>query len=80
MNPNLTSYYWAEQANRQRLSDQATRGWLAEEAAASRPTSNRGTRLRRATGALLVRAGTRLQGIAMPGPVPPVAAPAKTPS
>ena len=80
MNANLTAYYWAEQANRQRLPEQAARGWLAEEAAAGRRAADRAATLRRAAGALLVRAGSRLQGIAIPGPVPPVAAPAETPS
>ena len=80
MHANLDVYYQAEQANRQLLAGRAARGWLAEEAAASRPASNRGTQLRRATGALLVRGGARLQGIAMPGLVPPVAAPGGTPA
>ena len=80
MHANLDVYYQAEQANRQRLAGRAARGWLAEEAAASRPASNRGTQVRRATGALLVRAGARLQGIALPGPVPPVAAPGGAPA
>ncbi len=70
MNPNLDAYFWAEQTNRQRLPDQAARAWLAEQAAG--PPANNLARLRRATGTLLVRAGTRLQGV---GPVPSLAAP-----
>ena len=80
MNANLTAYYWAEQENRQQLAKQAARAWLAEEAAATRPAGNRAAELRRAAGALLVRAGTRLQGVPLPGPVPPIAAPGRTPS
>ena len=75
MSANLDAYYRAEQANRQRLAEQAARGWLAEEAAASLRRANLAAALRRAAGALLVRAGTRLQGIPAPGPVPPLAAP-----
>ncbi len=70
MNPNLTVYYWAEQTNRQRLSGESTRGWLAEEAAGQ--TAKNAARLRRATGSLLVRAGTYLQGA---GTSSPLAAP-----
>ncbi len=70
MNPNLTVYDWAEQTNRQRLPGVAARGWLAE-AAVGYPASP-AVRLRRATGSLLVRAGTYLQGA---GTVPPFAAP-----
>ena len=74
MHANLDGYYRAEQANRQRLSGRAARGWLAEEAARNRPAVHPGARLRRATGALLVRAGTRLQGVPRPATVPPLAA------
>ena len=77
MNANLDAYYWAEQANRQRLPKRAARGWLAEEANRGRP-ANSAARLRRATGTLLVWAGTRLQGIPMPGTVSPIAAPGGT--
>ena len=77
MNANLTAYYWAEQANRQRLPEQAARAWLAEEANRGRP-ANSAARLRRATGTLLVWAGTRLQGIPMPGTVSPIPTPAGT--
>ena len=73
MHANLDTYYQAEQANRQRLSGQAARAWLAEEAVAGRHKD--AARLRRAAGALLVRAGRRLQGIPMPGTVLPIAAP-----
>jgi hypothetical protein len=79
MNANLAAYYWAEQTNRQRLSEQAARGWQVEQATQSRPATN-AARLRRAAGTLLVRAGTRLQGIPMPGPVLPLATDGGTPS
>ena len=78
MAPNLTAYYWAEQANRQRLASQATRAWLADEAAASRPTAERAAPLRRAAGRWLVRAGACLQGIPVAGPVPSLPAPGRT--
>ncbi len=72
MNANLSAYYWAEQANRQGLSNRAARGWLAEEAAARRRAANRAAQVRWAAGGLLVRVGARLQGA---GTVPPLAAP-----
>ena len=80
MTPNLTAYYWAEQAHRQRLASHAARAWLAEEAVASRPAADRTAQLRRAAGRWLVRAGACLQGIPVAGPVPPIAAPGRTPS
>ena len=74
MHANLDGYFRAELANRQRLSDRAARGWLSEEAAATRRPSLPHATLRRATGALLVRAGTRLQGLPRPETAPPLAA------
>ncbi|MBA3517913.1 MAG: hypothetical protein H0T75_09785 [Rhizobiales bacterium] len=70
MNPNLTVYDWAEQANRQRLSNAAARGWLVDEAAGH--SAHHAAWLRRAAGTLLVRVGTYLQGA---GAVSPLAAP-----
>lgn len=70
MNPNMTVYDWAEQTNRQRLPGVAARGWLAEAAVGQ--SASPAVRLRRATGSLLVRAGTYLQGA---GAVSPLATP-----
>jgi hypothetical protein len=58
MNPNLSTYYWAEQMNRQRLSDQAGRAWLTKAIFAGR-TATAVAKLRRTTGALLVQAPGR---------------------
>ena len=74
MSPNITTYYWAEQTNRQRLSAQAERGWLAEEAAAGRRGASRGAKLRWATGALLVRIGLHLQDLTS---MPPLTSPSE---
>lgn len=71
MNANLTVYSWAEQTNRQRLSRQAERGWLAEEAAARHHSPHRVAKLQWATGMMLIRIGTRLRGLE---PVAPLAA------
>ena len=70
MSANLTTYYWAEQTNRERLTAQAERGWLAEEAAALRRSPSRAAMLRRATGTLLVRLGTHLHGVGSVSPLP----------
>jgi hypothetical protein len=75
MNPNLTAYYWAEQTNRQRLVNQAARGWLIEEAAHHDRPTNVVIRVRHAAGALLVWMGTRLQEI---GTANPLAVPGET--
>jgi len=75
MSPNMTTYYWAEQSNRQRLSARAERGWLSEEAAASRRCASQAAKLRWAMGALLVRVGIHLQDLA---PMPPLTGPSET--
>lgn len=71
----MTTYYWAEQTNRQRLSARAERGWLSEEAATRRRAGRQATKLRWAMGALLVRVGIHLQRLA---PMPPLTAPTET--
>ena len=76
MDTNMPVYAWAEQMNREHLSNQVERAWLAEEAAGRHATF--ATRLRRATGRLLVRAGARLQGSPNPVSVPPIATPSTT--
>ena len=74
MHANLDGYFRAEQENRQRLSGEAAGGWLAEEAARNRRAVHPGAALRRATGTLLVRAGTRLRGTTRATTVPPLPA------
>jgi hypothetical protein len=71
MNANLTTYFWAEQTDRERLPRQAERGWLAEQAA-HHHTPSRAARLWWVTGTLFVRLGAHLQGV---GSVPPFASP-----
>ncbi len=75
MSPNIATYYWAEQTNRQRLSAQAERGWRTEEAATRRRCASQAAKLRWSTGAFLVRVGMHLQRV---GSVPPLAAPTET--
>ena len=68
MNPNLAGYYWAEQSNRERLSDQAARGWLAEEADRIRASRPAAANLRRVVAAQLMAFGARLPRIVAPRP------------
>ncbi len=79
MNPNLGVDYMTEQITRGRLDGAAARGWLAAEAAASRPRAARSHRLPSVLGGALVRLGGRLQGASRPvGPAPePAALPAR---
>jgi hypothetical protein len=76
MDTNMPVYGWAEQMNREQLSNRAARAWLAEAAAGQHATF--ATRLGRATGRLLVRAGERLKGLPNPAAVPPIAVPSAT--
>ena len=78
MTPNLTIGYMAAQTDRGRLDRVATHGWLADEAAATRPRVTRSARLLVLLGAALVRLGDRLQGTARP--VGTVARPAALPA
>jgi hypothetical protein len=62
MNPNLTTYYMAERANRQGLSARAEQGWRTRQADARRPRADHASTLRSVAGALLIRLGTHLGG------------------
>ena len=77
MNPNLDVGYMTEQITRGRLDGAAARGWLAEEAAATRPRVARSAQPLVILGAALVRLGGRLQGTA--GPAGAAADPAALP-
>jgi len=75
MSPNVTVGYMAERINRERLDGVATRGWQADQAAATR-SRRTGTALVLANlGTALVRVGQRIQGIAQSAgtPVDPTA-------
>jgi hypothetical protein len=61
MNPNLSTSYTAQQATRDRLSAQAERGWLIEQAAAARPHRAIGSAVRQRLATALILAGERLQ-------------------
>src|SRR5829696_3667758 len=60
MSPNLTVGYMAEQINRERLDGIASRGWLAEEAAATRPRAARPAQVPAMLGTALMRLGERV--------------------
>ena len=62
MNPNLTVGYMAGQINRERLDGVASRGWLAEEAAAIRSRAVPPAQVPAMLGAALIRLGERIQG------------------
>lgn len=62
MTPNLTIGYMAEQINRERLDGVAARGWLADEAAAKRPSAAGPAQVAEILGAALIRFGERIQG------------------
>lgn len=66
MSHNLEVGYMTEQITRGRLDGAAARGWLAAEAAASRPRTRRSDRLASVLGAAFVRLGGRLQRTARP--------------
>lgn len=73
-NPNLTTYYMAEQTNRRGLTARAEQGWRAEQAGAMRSWVGHGASLRTGIGALLIRLGTQLGGF---DPAATLATPAK---
>lgn len=79
MTSNLTVGYMAEQLNRERLDGVAARGWLADQAAATRSRATEPARARANLGAALVRLGTWLQGTARTAgaPADPAALPAR---
>ena len=62
MSPNLTVGYMAEQTNRGRLDGVAARGWLADEAAATRSRATRPALASAMLGAALIRLGERIHG------------------
>lgn len=62
MNPNLTTYYMAEQTNRHGLSARAERSWRARQADVRHPRTNRAAGFRSMTGAMLIRLGTHVGG------------------
>jgi hypothetical protein len=66
MHSNLTTSYMALQAERARLDDTASRGWLAEEAATSRARQPVLANARRHAGVMLIALGQRLQGASVP--------------
>lgn len=66
METNLTAYEMALQTDRTRLSAQAGRGWLADQAAAARPHRSLTLSMRRWVGTTLILAGERVQGTAGP--------------
>ena len=75
MSPNLTVGYMAEQINRERLDGVAARGWLAEQAAATRSRVRGPAPVPAILGAALIRVGERIQGMAQSAgtPVDPTA-------
>jgi hypothetical protein len=66
MNSNLTTSYMALQAERARLDDAASRGWLAEQAATSRSRQPVLASARRHAGVMLIALGERLHGASVP--------------
>jgi hypothetical protein len=62
MTPNFTVGYMAEQINRERLDGVAARGWLAEEADATRSRAAQPAQVPAMLGAALIRLGERIQG------------------
>jgi hypothetical protein len=66
MSPNLTPSYMAEQINRGRLDGVAARGWLAEEAAATRSRATRPVQVPAVLGAALIRLSERIRRDARP--------------
>lgn len=66
MTPNLTVCYMAEQITRGRLDAVAARGWVAEEAAATRVRVSRAALVPILLGAAFIRLGERMQGTARP--------------
>ena len=61
MNLNLSTSYAAQQAARDRLSAQAERGWLIEQAAAARPHRAIASGVRQRLATAVILAGERLQ-------------------
>ena len=53
MEPNLTAHYMAIETDRARLSQQAERGWIAEQAAARQPKRTGPLAVHRRVGAVL---------------------------
>jgi hypothetical protein len=80
MSANVTVGYMTEQINRGRLDGLAARGWLAEEAAASRSRAVGLPRAPEGLGVAIVRLRKRIQGTLRPaGPVAdPAALPARS--
>jgi hypothetical protein len=64
MTPNVTVGYMAEQINRGRLDGEATRDWLAVEAARKRARASGPATMPAMLGAVLIRLGERMQGTA----------------
>ena len=60
----------AEQINRERLDGVAARGWLAEEAAATRSRAAPPAQVPAMLGAALIRLGERIQGVAQVADAP----------
>jgi len=75
MNPNVTVGYMAEQIHRERLDGVAARGWLADQAAATRSRSAGSALVLASLGAALVRVGEHMQGMARSAPAPVDATP-----
>ena len=66
MDTNMTAHYMAVQTRQARLTVQAERGWLADQASMATPSSPAGApHIRQRIGAALIAAGERVQR--MPG-------------
>jgi hypothetical protein len=66
MNPNLTVGYMAEQINRGRLDGVAARGWLADQAAATRSRTTGHAQALAMVGTALIRLRAWIQATVRP--------------
>ena len=63
MEPNLTAHYLGIVPDHARLSVQAERGWLVEQAVSTQPKRTPALAMRRWIGGVLIAAGQHLQGM-----------------